>query len=60
MMQQSPYAAHLNFKVFENFFDVEIQGMRERSNGKTIFKLKKINPQKKSYQYVLEWMIQNQ
>ena len=41
---QSPYAAHLNFKTFENFFDVEICGGEEKHNGKTIYKLKKINP----------------
>ena len=45
---QSPYAAHLNFKTFENFFDVEICGGEEKG-GKTIYKLKKISQQKKSY-----------
>lgn len=38
---QSPYSAHLNFKTFQNFFDVEIYGEKE-STGKTIYKLKKI------------------
>eukprot|EP00347_Sterkiella_histriomuscorum_P023712 403333646 len=57
---QSPYAAHLNFKTFENFFDVEICGEEEKG-GKTIYKLKKINQQKKSYQQqMLMWMLQNQ
>lgn len=46
---QSPYSAHLNFKTFENFFDVEICGEKE-INGKTIYKLKKINPWKRTYQ----------
>ncbi|CDW77832.1 UNKNOWN [Stylonychia lemnae] len=57
---QSPYAAHLNFKTFENFFDVEICGGEEKG-GKTTYKLKKINPQKKNYQQqMLMWMLQNQ
>lgn len=45
----SPYAAHLNFKTFENFFDVEMCGEKEIS-GKTIYKLKKISPWKRTYQ----------
>jgi hypothetical protein len=43
---QSPYAAHLNFKIFENFFDVEIFGEKGQA-GKVNFKLKRINPYKK-------------
>lgn len=46
---QSPYSAHLNFKTFENFFDVEICGEKE-INGKTIYKLRKINPHKRTYE----------
>ena len=46
---QSPYSAHLNFKTFENFFDVAIHGEKD-FNGKTIYKLKKINPNKRTYQ----------
>jgi len=44
----SPYSAHLNFKTFENFFDVAICGEKEL-NGKTIYKLKKISPWKRTY-----------
>jgi hypothetical protein len=32
----------LNFKTFENFFDVEICGEEEKA-GKPFYKLKKIN-----------------
>jgi hypothetical protein len=46
----------LNFKTFENVFDVEICGEKEIS-GKTIYKLKKINPWKRTYQQqMLLWM----
>ena len=52
----SPYSAHLNFKTFENVFDVEICGEKEM-NGKTIYKLKKINPWKRTYQQqMMLWM----
>ena len=55
----SPYAAHLNFKTFENFFDCKISGEKE-INGKTIFKLKKMNPWRRTYQQqMLLWMWQN-
>ena len=61
-LMQSPYAAHLNFKTFENFFDVEICGEKEQT-GKTTYKLKKLNPQKKfltqQQQQLLLWMWQN-
>ena len=52
---KSPYGAHLNFKTFENFFDVEIKGEKEVT-GKTIYKLKKINPNKRTYeQQLMVW-----
>lgn len=44
----SPYSAHLNFKTFQNFFDVEVCVDKEL-NGKTQYKLRKINPWKRSY-----------
>jgi hypothetical protein len=54
----SPYSAHLNFKTFENFFDVEICGEKE-TNGRTIYKLRKINPWRRTYsQNMLLWMLQ--
>lgn len=46
---KTPYAAHLNFKTFENFFDCKITGEKEIT-GKTIYKLRKINPNKRTYQ----------
>lgn len=46
---QSPYSAHLNFKTFQNFFDVEICGEKE-INGKTIYKLRKMNPHRRTYE----------
>ena len=46
---QSPYSAHLNFKTFENFFDVAVFGEKE-INGKTIYKLKKLKPHQRTYQ----------
>ncbi len=58
---QSPYAAHLNFKTFENFFDVEICGEEEKG-GRTTYKLKRINPQKRyqnQHQQMMLWMMQN-
>mgnify|MGYP002810893682 CR=1 FL=1 len=42
----SPYSAHLNFKTFEKVFDLEICGEKEM-NGKTQYRLRKINPQKR-------------
>jgi hypothetical protein len=34
----------LNFKTFENFFDVEICGEEQGYGGKTNYKLKRLNP----------------